>query len=101
MSDQIEIEEYDCEIRLLTEEEQRQMEALDAKRRKAVIPLYEVAPIRHGRWLYKPEMYDESTWECSECGEPYTLIDGAPVDNLYFYCPNCGARMDGEQDEQP
>lgn len=54
----------------------------------------EVQPVRHGRWLYKPEMYDESTWECSECGEPYTLIDGTPVDNFYFYCPNCGAIMD-------
>lgn len=64
------------------------------------LPVADVEPVRHGRWLYKPEMYDESTWECSECGEPYTLIDGAPVDNLYFYCPNCGATMDRKQDEE-
>ena len=31
-------------------------------------------------------------WECSNCGEV--------VDTKYNYCPNCGAGMRGEQDEQ-
>ena len=63
------------------------------------IPSADVVLVRHGRWLYKAEIYDESTWECSECGEPYTLLYGTPSDNRYNYCPNCGARMDTNDPE--
>lgn len=35
-------------------------------------------------------VYDE--WVCSECG--CVFEDEEPT---YNYCPNCGARMDGEQ----
>ena len=37
--------------------------------------------------------YDHDTWECSVCHEPFTLIEGTPKDNLYNFCPNCGADM--------
>ena len=51
----------------------------------------DVAPVRHGRWLnckpYNPEF---NGYECSECGAKY---QGFSPDN---YCPNCGAKMDGE-----
>ena len=36
---------------------------------------------------------DEDTFECSVCKEPFTLIYGTPKDNLYNFCPNCGAKM--------
>ena len=39
---------------------------------------------------------DEDTFECSICKEPFTLICGTPKDNLYNFCPNCGADMRGE-----
>ena len=39
---------------------------------------------------------DEDTFECSVCKEPFTLICGTPKDNLYNFCPNCGADMRGE-----
>lgn len=58
-----------------------------------LIPSVDVAPVRHGRW----EDYEENTWQCSECGEQFYLEDGTPQENEYRYCPNCGARMDGEE----
>ena len=56
----------------------------------------DVAPVRHGRWIYHmDDLYpEESTMECSVCGD-FIFIRGES-DN---YCPNCGARMDGESDE--
>ena len=51
----------------------------------------DAVPVRHGKWISKStggEYFDC----CSECG--YVEWD-APNN----YCPNCGARMDGESDE--
>ena len=52
-----------------------------------------------GEWKYNPNDYDDNTWECSVCKEPWTLIDGTPQDNNMNYCPNCGSDMRGEKDE--
>ena len=49
------------------------------------VPSADVQPVRHGRW--------GKVNECSECGcQPWYERD------IHFlhYCPNCGARMDGE-----
>ena len=49
-----------------------------------------------GHWE-EEEMYDgDVAYRCSECGEEFCLIEGTPIDNLYNYCPNCGAKMEGE-----
>ena len=55
-----------------------------------------VATVRHGRWIEYtkviiPEPYNkwEQARKCSECG----FDDGFVA---YNYCPNCGAKMDGE-----
>ena len=36
---------------------------------------------------------DTNIWSCSECDEPFILIDGTPIENKYYYCPHCGAKM--------
>ena len=59
------------------------------------LPSANVAPVRHGIW----EDYEENTWQCSECGEPFYLEDGTPQENEYNYCPYCGAKMDKEKDD--
>lgn len=53
----------------------------------AAVPAADVAPVRHGRYITN-DMGDSS---CSECGERY-------LDVTQNYCPNCGAKMDGEAD---
>lgn len=57
----------------------------------------DVAPVVHGRWsdagfgeLPKHAPYG---WACSACG-------GISFNNEYIYCPNCGAKMDGSDDNE-
>ena len=67
----------------------------------SAVPAADVAEVRHGRWIPSDMGGGEpdEAYICSECGEPWTLIDGNPAENNMRYCPNCGARMDKE-DEQ-
>ena len=49
------------------------------------IPVADVAPVRHGRWLHRKN----GVAYCSEC-EIDAIEDGTE------YCSNCGAKMDLE-----
>jgi DNA-directed RNA polymerase subunit RPC12/RpoP len=35
----------------------------------------------------------ETIYKCSACKEEFVTIDGTPADNLWNYCPHCGAKM--------
>ena len=48
-----------------------------------------------GKWVFWDDDPDANTYECSECHEPYMLVEGTPEDNKYNFCPNCGAMMNG------
>lgn len=50
--------------------------------------------VRRGRWTDHNDEWDGGYYECSVCGEAFTFIEGTPKENLYNYCPNCGARME-------
>lgn len=52
----------------------------------------EVVEVAHGRWE-ESKCFDDCFWVCSNCRFP-SEATAAPI--LYHYCPNCGARMDGE-----
>ena len=54
-------------------------------------PAAGAAPVRRGRWIEKPYLLGTSRF-CSRCGENYGMQHA-----IYRYCPNCGARMDGEE----
>lgn len=62
----------------------------------------DVAGVRHGEWIGR-QLDDFKKYEstCSECGwvgiENYDSYND-PSD--FNYCPNCGAIMDGEQQEE-
>ena len=57
------------------------------------IPAADVEPVRHGHWI------DEPTGQmCSECCEQFFDDGEYRLVNYHTrYCPNCGARMDGEE----
>lgn len=50
-------------------------------------------PVRHGRWIFNPKDAIEMMFtlpKCSECG--------AESPNGGNHCPNCGAKMQGDND---
>ena len=60
------------------------------------IPAADVAPVRRGRWEKQSGLYS-----CSECGMTCPYDVQADVIEYWAcnYCPNCGAKMDGELNE--
>lgn len=50
-------------------------------------PSVDVAPVRNGHWL--PPVVGSLGALCSECE--------TQSDNAYNFCPNCGAKMDLEE----
>ena len=56
-----------------------------------IIPSADVAPVRHGRWN---DSLARITPYCSACGHSHRCLIRTPN-----YCPNCGAKMDGELNE--
>lgn len=62
-------------------------------------PAADVVEVKHGKWIERENNYD-TYYDCSVCSESFVFIDGDPIDNLYQYCPNCGAKMDGEHNEK-
>jgi hypothetical protein len=62
-------------------------------------PTIEAEPVKHGKWIYRE--YDESDgsdeyYYCSECHEIALSEFGRYTFVRSDYCPNCGARMDGD-----
>lgn len=62
-------------------------------------PTVDAKPVRHGRWIEQDGFDGDEYYDCSLCGNSWTIIDGTPQDNGMNYCPNCGAKMDGERGE--
>lgn len=55
------------------------------------------APVVHGRWIYKGEYA-----VCTECGgRSGTQYDGVePIPLMKQFCPNCGEKMDGVEEQE-
>lgn len=65
-------------------------------------PAADVAEVRHGEW----QITEYDYYDCSVCGNSYyngcessaearQRLEERPYD-VYKYCPNCGAKMDGD-----
>lgn len=60
----------------------------------------DVAPVRHGQWDGEGDGYADGelvidVWYCSCCG--HCVDDGTDDPTILpNYCPNCGAKMDGD-----
>ena len=46
------------------------------------------------------DVMGDSVWQCSNCKEDFCFIEGNPKENMYGYCPNCGARLTGLKEMQ-
>ena len=53
-------------------------------------PTADVVEVRHGEWKKVYEKYPR--YVCTSCNHLYNNKE-------YKYCPNCGAKMDGERSE--
>lgn len=65
------------------------------------MPLIDADVVVHGEW--QPlDWEDVNVVKCSICGEEHILDDWMPdeLKRIYIYCPNCGAKMDGERKER-
>lgn len=61
-----------------------------------IVSSVDAVPVVHGRWERKDSLSCAIEYYCSVCG------DRAPLGYMRQcaktkYCPNCGAKMDGEQ----
>ena len=57
------------------------------------IPAADVAPVKHGHWIYE-NFYTH----CSVCGK-MAIYDKYGQEVESDYCPRCGAKMDGGEGE--
>ena len=62
-------------------------------------PTADVVEVRHGEWIEKDDGWDGVLYTCSVCNCDWCTIDGTPFENNMRYCPECGAKMDGERRE--
>ena len=73
---------------------EEQLGFLTCRRIARTAPAVDAEPVRHGRW--EPTELHKSFGilkgvKCSLCGEEKFATQYA-----YNYCPNCGAKMDGD-----
>lgn len=70
----------------------KQMKAIDS------IPAVDAVEVRHGHWVTEEEAIEKDDYSlrdtCSVCGH----CDWDCTESESFnFCPNCGAKMDGEE----
>lgn len=55
------------------------------------------AKVIHGEWVYEDGDVGYNIYRCSKCCQVVILDD---EERIYSYCPNCGAKMDGEREDK-
>ena len=64
-------------------------------------PTADVVEVRHGGWIHSERGFDvPRDYECSLCHSPDGIKHFYRGEPHYAFCPNCGAKMDGERKEQ-
>lgn len=64
------------------------------------IPSADVVPVKHGKWIKNEGIGCRGVgWHCSVCKENdvWAFLDKSEKTQDDLYCPNCGAKMDGEE----
>ena len=62
------------------------------------LPTVNAVEVVHGEWeITEDDYFDFVEMKCSVCGESYGFEDYEDdTPKNYHYCPNCGAKMDGD-----
>ena len=60
------------------------------------LPVEDVAPVVHAKWI---QCLETDEWTCSNCEVTQICFDFTPKELGMSYCPNCGAKMDLEEDK--
>lgn len=66
----------------------------------ADMPTADVQEVKHGRWITSEIATDSGCTSCSCCCSEYYIGDLQNLEgdnDFVMYCPNCGARMDGDE----
>lgn len=59
--------------------------------------IVDAVEVVHGEWSTIEDDYTGLVaLQCSVCNQEYWFEDEPPI-KIYNYCPNCGAKMDGER----
>lgn len=63
------------------------------------LPAADVAPVKHGHWEYDKHFRFA---ECSKCEAEFYICDLEEIsgDGFINFCPNCGAKMDGGDENE-
>lgn len=61
-------------------------------------PAADVAEVKHGKWIKSHWRNSVSCANCSICRFEAYHYDFQGVQKTYNYCPNCGAKMDGDEE---
>ena len=70
-------------------------------------PTADVVEVRHGKWVETQEPLgwcDVDCAECSVCHESWIIDEDSSIDDyecMWHYCPHCGAKMDGDTNDEP
>ena len=56
------------------------------------IPSVDAVEVVHGRWI---DAYGIPKSKCENCGVAFSRV----MDGDCYYCPNCGAKMDGGNED--
>ena len=96
------VERYD-EEKCVSEENCKTCEKSCLWRKKvSAAPTVDAVEVVHGRWVLgnvEPGYFTPGgnrPWVCSKCGEVISYRLDKPMEN---YCPNCGAKMDGGNED--
>lgn len=64
-------------------------EHIDQEAIDMAIETLQAEPVKHGEWEKNEPLPSEWQYKCSKCGVP-------SKSNSHNFCPNCGAKMDKE-----
>ena len=85
----------DCASR----EDSGEIDCLDCILEDAIkaAPVVDAREIKHSKWIKMYNNPDDGNYYCFECHHSIDIAARrkTPINRKFFYCPYCGAKMDG------